>query len=193
MARRARPVRRAFSSLAARRPCFITLADRTAIARLRASAGSDDAAAGWSWRTTCLRRPLRASARERRHLMKKARIVDLCDEEFRHIGARDEPGGPVARIDQHTICARARSVGQDGRTNNCQSSRLRRMLLGGPFASNAISETGCRACSSRASASSPPPASLCRRRICATITGTTIPAISLSGGPVRFCFSPVTL
>ena len=51
--------------------------------------------------------------------MKRARIVDLCDEEFRHIGARDEPGGPVARIDQHTICARARSVGQDGRTNNC--------------------------------------------------------------------------
>jgi hypothetical protein len=50
--------------------------------------------------------------------MTKARIVDLCDEEVRYIGARDEPGGPVARIDQHTICARARPVGQDGRTNN---------------------------------------------------------------------------
>ena len=59
-----------------------------------------------------------ASARERRRLVKKARIVDLCDEEVCHISARDEPGGPVARIDQHTICARARSVGQDGWTKN---------------------------------------------------------------------------
>ena len=40
-----------------------------------------------------------ASAREHRRLMQKGVVVDLFDYEIRHVGARDEPACPVARID----------------------------------------------------------------------------------------------
>jgi hypothetical protein len=50
--------------------------------------------------------------------VKKARVVNLLDKKVRHVSARDEAGAPVARIDQHAIRTRPRSVGQDGRTNN---------------------------------------------------------------------------
>ena len=42
---------------------------------------------------------LASSAREHRRLMQKGVVVDLLDDEIRHVGARDEPACPVARID----------------------------------------------------------------------------------------------
>ena len=52
-----------------------------------------------------------ASADQRGRPVGKAVVVDLLDEEIRHIGPRDESRGPVVRIDQHAVCARTRSVG----------------------------------------------------------------------------------
>ena len=52
-----------------------------------------------------------ASAGQRGRPVEKAIVIDLLDEEIRHISSRDESRGPVARIDQHAVCARARSVG----------------------------------------------------------------------------------
>jgi hypothetical protein len=43
------------------------------------------------------------SADERGRLVNEACIVDLLDKEVRHVGARDEPGAPVARVDEHAI------------------------------------------------------------------------------------------
>jgi hypothetical protein len=40
-----------------------------------------------------------ALAGKRGRLAEKALIVDLLDQEVCHVGAGDEPGGPVARID----------------------------------------------------------------------------------------------
>ncbi len=40
------------------------------------------------------------------------------DKKIRHVGARDEPGAPVALIDQYAIRARARPGGQDSRAND---------------------------------------------------------------------------
>jgi hypothetical protein len=63
----------------------------------------------WPWRSACQHwRPVN-----------QAFIVDLPDKKVRLVGARDEPGAPVARIDQYAIRARARPGGQDGRANNC--------------------------------------------------------------------------
>src|SRR6476646_5131296 len=59
-----------------------------------------------------------ALAGERRRLAQKARVVDLLDQEVRHVGARDEPRGPVARIDQDMIAPRPWSVRQNGWTND---------------------------------------------------------------------------
>jgi len=39
-----------------------------------------------------------ASAHEHRRLMQKGVVVDLLDEEIRHVGARDEPACPIARL-----------------------------------------------------------------------------------------------
>jgi hypothetical protein len=39
------------------------------------------------------------STREHRRLMQKGIVVDLLDEEIRHVSARDETECPVARID----------------------------------------------------------------------------------------------
>ena len=58
------------------------------------------------------------SAGERRRLAQKARLVDLLDQEVRHVGSGDEPGSPVARIDQDTIAPRPWSVHQNGWTND---------------------------------------------------------------------------
>jgi hypothetical protein len=40
--------------------------------------------------------------------MQKGVIADLFDEEIRHVGARDEPAFPVARIDRRAIGVRLR-------------------------------------------------------------------------------------
>ena len=58
------------------------------------------------------------SADQRWRFVNEACIVDLLDKKVRYVGARDEPGAPVARIDKHAICACTLPVGQDGRTNN---------------------------------------------------------------------------
>jgi hypothetical protein len=58
------------------------------------------------------------SVRQGRRLVKKSRIIDLRNKKVCHIGARDESGGPVARIGPDAICPRARSIGQNSRTNN---------------------------------------------------------------------------
>ena len=39
-----------------------------------------------------------ASAHEHRRLVQKNVVVDLLDEEIRHVGARDKPACPIARI-----------------------------------------------------------------------------------------------
>ena len=44
-----------------------------------------------------------ASARENRRLVQKGVVVDLFDEEIRHVGARDEPACPFVRINQCAI------------------------------------------------------------------------------------------
>ena len=46
-----------------------------------------------------LKKRIQFSAREHRRLMQKSVVVDLLDEEIRHIGPRDETACPVARID----------------------------------------------------------------------------------------------
>ena len=47
------------------------------------------------------------SARQGRRLVKKSRIIDLRNKKVCHIRARDESGGPVARIGLDAICPRA--------------------------------------------------------------------------------------
>src|SRR6476646_4513953 len=59
-----------------------------------------------------------ASAGQHWRLANKACIVDLPDEKIRHVGARDGPRAPVARIDQDAVRPRARPVCQDGRAND---------------------------------------------------------------------------
>ena len=59
--------------------------------------------------------------RQHWRFVNKACIVDLLHKKIRHVGTRDEPGAPVARIDQHAIRPRARPGGQDGRANDCPS------------------------------------------------------------------------
>jgi len=39
-----------------------------------------------------------ASARENRRLMQKGVVVDLLNEEIRHVGARDEPASPTVEM-----------------------------------------------------------------------------------------------
>jgi hypothetical protein len=51
-------------------------------------------------------------------LMQKGVAVDLLDEEIRHVGARDEPACPAARIDQRAIGVRLRPIGQDHGTHD---------------------------------------------------------------------------
>jgi integrase len=48
------------------------------------------------------------SAREHRRLMQKSVVVDLLDEEIRHVGARDESARPAAWINQRAIRVRLR-------------------------------------------------------------------------------------
>jgi hypothetical protein len=43
--------------------------------------------------------------------MQKGVVVDLLDEEIRHVSARDEPACPAARIDQRAIGVRLRPIG----------------------------------------------------------------------------------
>jgi hypothetical protein len=50
--------------------------------------------------------------------MEKGVVVDLLDEEIRHVGARDEPACPAARIDYRAIGIRFRPIGQDHGTHN---------------------------------------------------------------------------
>ena len=50
--------------------------------------------------------------------MQKCVVVDLLDEEIRHVGARDEPTCPIARIDQRAIGLSLRPIGQDHRTHD---------------------------------------------------------------------------
>jgi len=50
--------------------------------------------------------------------MQKSVVVDLLDEEIRHVGTRDEPACPVARIDQRAIGVRLQPVGQDHGTHD---------------------------------------------------------------------------
>jgi hypothetical protein len=45
--------------------------------------------ASWPWRSAC----------QHWRLVNEALIVDLPDKKVRHVGARDEPGAPIARID----------------------------------------------------------------------------------------------
>src|SRR5262249_25317552 len=45
--------------------------------------------------------------------MQKSVVVDLLNEEIRHIRARDEPARPVAWIDQRGLAVRLRPSGQD--------------------------------------------------------------------------------
>jgi hypothetical protein len=54
-----------------------------------------------------------ASVCENRGLMQEGVVVDLLDEEIRHVGTRDEPAHPVARIDQGAIGVRLWPIGQD--------------------------------------------------------------------------------
>ena len=58
--------------------------------------------------------PTFASAREHRRLMQKSVVVDLLDEEIRHLGARDESACPAAWINQRAIRVRLRPVGPPG-------------------------------------------------------------------------------
>ena len=44
--------------------------------------------------------------------MQKGVVVNLLDEEIRHVGARDESACPVARIDQRAIGTRLMAIGQ---------------------------------------------------------------------------------
>src|SRR5215831_1511390 len=48
----------------------------------------------------------------------KGVVVDLLDEEIRHVGARDEPACPVARIGQRAIGVSLRPIGQDHGTHD---------------------------------------------------------------------------
>src|SRR5262249_54219879 len=50
--------------------------------------------------------------------MQKGVVVDLLDEEIRHVGARDEPACPVARIGQRAIGVSLRPTGQDHGTHD---------------------------------------------------------------------------
>src|SRR6516225_3655027 len=59
-----------------------------------------------------------ASARQHRCLAQKGIILDLLNEEIRHVHARDESACPVARIDQRAISVRLRAIGQDHRARN---------------------------------------------------------------------------
>jgi len=59
-----------------------------------------------------------ASAHEHRRLMQKGVVVDLLDEEIRHVGARDEPACPATRIDQRAIGVRPWPIGQDHGTHD---------------------------------------------------------------------------
>src|SRR5215468_7956849 len=45
--------------------------------------------------------------------MDKGVVVDLLEEEIRHVGARDEPTCPTARINYRAIAVRFRSIRQD--------------------------------------------------------------------------------
>src|SRR4051794_2118599 len=59
-----------------------------------------------------------ASARENRRRMQKGVVVDLLNEEIRHVGPRDEPACPAARIDQRAIGVRLRPIGEDHWTHD---------------------------------------------------------------------------
>src|SRR5262249_4732075 len=50
--------------------------------------------------------------------MQKGVIVDLLDQEIRHVGARDETACPVARIDYRAIVFRLWPAGQDHGTHD---------------------------------------------------------------------------
>src|SRR4029450_13616062 len=53
------------------------------------------------------------SAREHRRLMQKGIVVDLLDQEIRHVSARDETACPVARIDDRARGFRHCRAGTD--------------------------------------------------------------------------------
>jgi len=59
-----------------------------------------------------------ASAHEHRRLIQEGVVVDLLDEEIRHVGARDEPACPATRIDQRAIGVRPWPIGQDHGTHD---------------------------------------------------------------------------
>ena len=59
-----------------------------------------------------------ASAREHRRLMQKGVVVDLLDEEICHVGARDEPACPIARLGQRAIGVSLWPIGQDHGTHD---------------------------------------------------------------------------
>src|SRR6266567_9387803 len=59
-----------------------------------------------------------ALAREHRRLMQKGVVVDLLDEKIRHVGARDEPACPIARIGQRAIGVSLWPIGQDHGTRD---------------------------------------------------------------------------
>ena len=67
------------------------LAGRRRLSRLGGSVAEFDNNRG----PGCLS-PMFASAREHRRLTQKGVVVDLLDEEIRHVGARDEPACPAA-------------------------------------------------------------------------------------------------
>jgi hypothetical protein len=90
-----RPARSILSIAASARP--------TLMYALAASSSRDEVAAPGGYSVT--------SARENRGLMQKGVVVDLLNEEIRHVGARDEPTCPVARIDQSAIGVRLRPIG----------------------------------------------------------------------------------
>src|SRR5215813_8455627 len=50
--------------------------------------------------------------------MQKGGVVDLFDEEIRHVGARDEPACPIARIGQRAIGVSLWPIGQDHGTRD---------------------------------------------------------------------------
>jgi hypothetical protein len=50
--------------------------------------------------------------------MQKGIVVDLLNEEIRHVCTRDEPACPVARIDQRAIGVSLRPIGQDHGTHD---------------------------------------------------------------------------
>ena len=50
--------------------------------------------------------------------MQKGVIVNLLDEEICHVGARDEPACPVARIDQRAIDVRLPPICKDHGTHD---------------------------------------------------------------------------